>query len=78
MADGTDRFWGLEGFREFLWKWFGLLLTRDFLMLGFFLHGVLLETFDDNTFGHEGGDFVFKIGLTLIRDRVHFLNAFLG
>ena len=53
MTDAGQEFWGLDGFREFFGKGLGLLLAGDFLMLGFFLHGILFKTFNDNAFGHE-------------------------
>ena len=46
-------------------------------MFCLFLHWVLLEAFNDNAFGHEGGDFVFEVGLALIGKGVHLLDAFL-
>jgi hypothetical protein len=53
MADTGKRFRDLEGFRNFLEKGLGLLLTGDFLMLVFFLHRILLKTFDNNAFRHK-------------------------
>ena len=59
MADGAD------GFREGLGKFFGkglrLLLTGDFLMFGLFLHGVLLQTLNNNTLSHERRDLILEI-----------------
>lgn len=53
MADTGKCFRDLEGFRKFFYKGLGLVLTGDFLMLGFFLHRILLKTFDDNAFSHK-------------------------
>ena len=75
MADNADGF-GKE-FRQFLGKGLGLLLAGDFFMLCFFLHGILLKTLNDNALGHESRDLVLEVGLTLIGNRVHFLDAFL-
>lgn len=57
---------------------FGLWFGRDLIWFGLFFHGILLETFDDGLFGHEGGDFIFKIGLSGITEWVHFLYASLN
>ena len=59
MADGADGFG--EGFGHFLWKGLGLLLTGDFLMFGLFLHGVLLQTLNNNTLGHKRRDLILEI-----------------
>lgn len=49
----------------------------DLFRFVFFLHWILFETFDYYTFGHQCCNFIFKIRLPFVTDRVHFFNTFL-
>ena len=42
---------------------FCCLVGRDLQCFLLFRHGWLIESFDDGVFHHEGGDFIFEVGL---------------